>query len=487
MTEAAIIVDRKGLAKKLANRPKAFIIYELLQNAWDEPGVTRVVVKVNMMPARPICAISVEDDSPDGFQDLASVYTMFRDSKKAPDPTKRGRFEMGEKLVLALAIRAQVTSTTGTVTFNGDERTQSRARRERGTLFEGSFRITRDELVELDKAVKMLEGPAGIETTFNGHKLTPRVVEHSFETTLQTVKSDEEGQLSTTQRKTEVRVYAVREGEVGYIFEMGIPVVPTGDPWHYDVQQRVPVNWERDNVPPAYLRTLRVEVLNAMHTRMTPEMAAQPWVTDAIDDKRCSGDAVTSVVKDRFGEKAVIYDPSDAEGTKIAMSQGYTVIPGGAFSKEAWRNIRAAEAALPAGQVTPSPRPYDPEGHPEKVIPREEWTPYMHARAEFSSDLFTKLTSENCYVVIVNEPQVNWAANFGPGGPLGFRLCLNYGRLGKSWFALPNRDETVLDLLLHEYVHHTVEDHLSDEMHKTATRLGARLTNLALNEPEFFT
>jgi len=487
MTEAALVVDRKGLARKLANRPKAFIIYELLQNAWDEDGVTKVKVTAEMLPGKAVCVITVEDDSPEGFQDLTSVYTMFKDSKKAPDPTKRGRFEMGEKLVLATALRAQVCSTKGTIIFDGDERKHSRMKLDKGTAFEGEFRMTRDEFTAVIEAVQMLAVPEHIETFFNGEKLVPRVVEKTFETTLQTVKADEEGRLSTTQRKTEVRVYGLRDGEVGYIFEMGIPVVPTGDPWHYDVQQRVPVNWERDNVPPAFLRTLRVEVLNAMHTRMTPEMAAQPWVTDALDDKRCSSDAVTSVVHDRFGEKAVIYDPSDAEGTKIAVSQGYTVIPGGAFSKEAWRNIRAAEVVLPAGQVTPSPKPYDPEGNPEKVIPRGEWTPFMHRRAEFAMDLFTKLTSDQCFVVIVNEPQVSWLANFGPtGSPLGSRLCLNFGRLGRDWFSLPNRDEKVLDLLLHEYVHHTVRDHLSHEMHETATKLGARLANLALNEPEFF-
>jgi hypothetical protein len=69
---------------------------------------------------------------------------------------------------------------------------------------------------------------------------------------------------------------------------------------------------------------------------------------------------------------------------------------------------------------------------------------------------------------------------------LGYRLCLNYGRLGKAWFARPKRDIEVLDLLIHEFAHRDVHDHLSDEMHKTATRIGAQLANLALDDPEFF-
>lgn len=487
MSEPAFIVDRQGLAKKLANRPKAFILYELLQNAWDEDA-TEVKVTAHMKPGRPVCQITVEDDSPEGFQDLTSVYTLFKDSKKAPDPTKRGRFEMGEKLVIALATYAEVCSTKGTVIFEKGKRRHIPAKTQKGTIFEGEFNMSREVFAELCVAMQNIAVPERIKTFFNGVLLQPRVVLHTFETTLQTVKSDGDGSLTPTQRKTLVRVYEPREFERGHIYEMGIPVVETDDQWHYDVQQRVPVNWERDNVPPAYLRTLRVEVLNAMHDRMpSGHTTTAPWVTDALNDVRCSPEAVRAVVTKRFGEKVVINDPSDPEGTKIAMSQGYEVIPGGAFSKAAWDNVRAAKAALPAGQVTPSPKPYDPNGNPEKVIERSEWTPDMHRIAEFASDLFCKLVADDCFVVIVDEPNAPWLANFGPTPlALGSRLCLNYGRLGKVWFERPKRSVQVLGLLLHEYIHHTVSDHLSHEMHETATELGAKLTNLALDEPEFF-
>jgi hypothetical protein len=486
MTEAALIVDRQGLAKKLANRPKAFIIYELLQNAWDEEGVTKVVVNAEMGAGKAVCFITVEDDAPEGFQDLTSVYTMFKDSKKAPDPTKRGRFEMGEKLVLALAIRAEVRSTKGVITINGDGRRHSRVRREKGTVFEGAFRMTREEYAELELAVQMLAVPEHIETIFNGRKLEPRIAKHTFETPLQTVRSDNHGQLHTTHRKTTVKLYEVRKGEIGHVFEMGIPVVETGDLWHYDVQQRVPVNWERNNVPPSFLRTLRVEVLNALPAEVTwRDGASAAWVTDAMDDARCSPEAVQAVVTGRFGDKAVVYDPSDPEGSKIAVTKGYTVIPGGAFSKEAWDNIRSAKAVLPAGQVTPSPRAYDPNGRPENVV--TAWTPDMKRRAEFAQVLFRHLVSRECVVVIANEPKAAWSANFGPYLDREmFRLCLNYGHLGETWFALPNRAEEVLDLLLHEFCHYEVKDHLSHAMHELATKLGARLANLALSRPELF-
>jgi hypothetical protein len=261
--------------------------------------------------------------------------------------------------------------------------------------------------------------------------------------------------------------------------------VPTADKWHYDVQQRVPVNWERSNVPPSYLKTLRVEVVNAMASKLDKVEAVQPWVTEAIADERCEAVALKDVMVKRFGERAVIADPSDPEGTKIAMSRGYTVIPGGALPKGAWTNIKASGAVLPAGQVTPSPKPYDPDGRPENVKPREEWTPDMLRIATFSEALFEKLTGHTCQVYIVSEATASWVANFQKG-LTGTQLCLNFGRLGKSWFFEPKRSERVLDLLLHEFAHNAVSDHLSHQFHEECSRLGAKLANLCLDEPELF-
>src|SRR5688572_4136904 len=470
MSDPALVVDRKGLARKLAHRPKAFLLYELLQNAWDE-DVRVVRATVEPVPFKAECLIVVEDDSPEGFADLASVYTLFKDSKKAPDPTKRGRFEMGEKLVIAAAIRATLTTTKGTVYFEGDTRRETREKTKKGSRFEGLFRLTRQEVDELLAAARLLAPPMDVRTYLNGVELMRREPVGSFQATLATIRADEDGQLSPTQRRTVVRLYEVLPGETAHVYEMGIPVLATGDQWHYDVQQRVPVNWERDNVPPAFLRALRVHALNAMYERLDAEQATASWVAEASEDTRCQPEAIGAVVEARFGEKVVTNDPSDPEGTKIAISKGYTVIPGGAFSKAAWANVRASGAALPAGQVTPSPKPYDPDGRPENVIPESEWTLDMRRMADFSSLLFSRLCQKRCHVVIVREPRASWDANFGAEGS-GHRLCLNYGSLGKRWFARPKRDPEVLDLLLHEFCHLDVQDHLSAEMHEAATRLG---------------
>ncbi len=284
-------VDKAGLAKLMAGRSKAFIVYELLQNAWDQ-NVTRVDVTLVPLAGSRNVRITVTDDDPDGFADLRDAYTLFAASRKKDNAEQRGRFNIGEKLVLALAKRAMIETTTGPVVFTATGRHKQQSKREAGSRFEADVSMTRAEMTEIDRAVKLLIPPDGIFTTYNGCFFPPRIPVASFEETLPTVVADEAGVLRKTNRKTLVRVYEPAEGEPAMLYEMGIPVVETGDRFHVDVQQKVPLNMDRDNVTPAYLRTVRVAVLNATHHLIDQEDAPQTWVREACSDDRARSEAV---------------------------------------------------------------------------------------------------------------------------------------------------------------------------------------------------
>jgi len=59
--------------------------------------------------------------------------------------------------------------------------------------------------------------------------------------------ADENGILRSRKRTTKVRLFEVPIGGA-YLYEMGMPVVPIDCKWSVDVQQKVPLNIERDNV-----------------------------------------------------------------------------------------------------------------------------------------------------------------------------------------------------------------------------------------------
>ena len=72
------------------------------------------------------------------------------------------------------------------------------------------------------------------------------------------------------------------------LYELGIPVVETGDKWHYDIGQKVPLTLDRENVQPSFLRQIRVAVFNRMHRQLAPKDVNSAWAETAIASPDCA-------------------------------------------------------------------------------------------------------------------------------------------------------------------------------------------------------
>lgn len=476
-------VDKEGLAKLVERRGKAFVVHELLQNAWDCEGVSFVTVKLTPEAGRPLARLVVEDDHPDGFKDLSHAYTLFAESEKKTDAARRGRFNLGEKLVLSLCEHATITSTKGAVYFDNEGRHTGRQKTVTGTRFEALVRMTRSELEEVLASLTRLIPP--VPTSVNGRPLAERrpakIINDVF---LLTELADESGFLRRRHRDTNVEVYVPRQGEKATLYEMGIPVMELGDdPYHVNVMQKVPLSMERDAVTPSYLRDVRAAVLDHMHTNLSAEHARGKWASDAIEESS-NKEAVRSIVVKRYGENTVTFDPSDREANNIATAKGFTVISGGAFTSEAWDKIREAEVALPAGQVTPSPKPFHPDGEPLKLVPPEEWSPRMIAFAAMVGHLAMELEEIDVGVCFTSDRGWRFSAAYGKVSSAAGTMTVNAGSLGQSFFE-PGNLSAQLRLFTHELGHH-FGHHLEEDYHEALCRLSGKLAVAALNHPDWF-
>ncbi|MFN7971251.1 MAG: hypothetical protein U0166_02725 [Acidobacteriota bacterium] len=313
--------------------------------------------------------------------------------------------------------------------------------------------------------------PEGVTVTFNGERLEPRVPDRVFEATLTTEIADTSGALRRTRRKTSIRLYTPRHGESAWIYELGIPVVETGDRWGVDIQQKVPLGKDRDNVPPAFLQEVRTAVLNEVHASIAPDDAAEPWVRAAAGDPRCSDEATRSVVTHRFTDRRVAFDPSDLEANHRAVAAGYMVVSGGSMSAGEWCNARRAGAVLPAGKVTGTSRPL--AGGPlVEIVPEEAWTPGMREIAAYAMSVARLLIGRDIAIRIVRDMGGGFDASYGDGV-----LTFNLRALGASWFER-GITEAVDELLLHELAHEHEGNHLSDGFHAAICRLAARMIRL---------
>lgn len=215
-----------------------------------------------------------------------------------------------------------------------------------------------------------------------------------------------------------------------------------------NVQQKVPLNFDRDNVRPSYLSRIHALVLEATKTQLTAEDVNQSWVKVAVQERGgdLSNETVTRIADLRFGAKRVVYDPS-------------------------------ADAILPAGQVTPS-RPGT--SIPRVVVSEEEWTPSMKALAELCTATAPHVIGVKVKVEFFNNPTVGAVATYGAR-----TISFNVGRLGRKWFFESSMAK-ILSVVVHEFAHEVSGNHLSQEYYDALTDIGAKMVALALGDSSIF-
>lgn len=489
-------VGLRQIAERLVERRGFGIIgAELYQNVMDTDA-TECVITIYKTPGRPTAILTVSDNDPKGFHDLTHAWTLYAPSAKKADPEKAGRFNLGEKYVLSFCRDASIHTTTGLVVFDDQGRKEyPRRKRDFGTEFVATIDCTTERLQQFVEFMNRLIVKPGLTVSVNGVTLKHRSPVASFTAKLPTEIADGEGHLKRTVRNCEVELHEVGEGEVAMLYELGIPVVETGDRWHYNVMQKVPLNTERDNVTPAYLRDLRAFVFNHTHNMISEEDTETAWVNEAAESDKATADAVETFRVKKFGEKSVSEDPFNPEANAEAMAAGYTVIPRHGLTPGQRDNLKrhnfllSSTAAFPtAGAGAYSD---DPDAKPVEPIPQSEWTEGMRLVHAYTERVATKLLGKKVVVEFVKvDPRMcgvePWRACYGRRHLLRSSMFhFNVGVLGLKWFDGGVRCE-VDELIIHELGHEYEGNHLSEGYYRGLCKLGARMKELALTEPGLF-
>ena len=461
---------KKDCNKSKSEKDKFFIIKELVSNSFDE-DITVCNLWVHKTTQYQ-SYISCLDNSKDGFRDLKDSYTMFAPSYKKGIVEKRGRFNVGEKFALAMFKYAHIKSTTGSVKFLDDgSRKRSSIRTVEGTEFYGELKLSWDEIRELKDKARTIIPPVGVKYSVNNEIINRPHTYKFFTENLPTVVSDDEGNLVRSSRNTNIELFKT---DKHFIYEMGIPVVETDIGFSINVDQKIPLNKDRDNVSPSYLKKLKTYVLNHTSSELTEEQSKSSWVTEALED--ADVDAVKDVVESRYGEDAVVFDMSDSEANKKAFADDVNVITGGSFNSKVWDNIKRAreehqDFARPSGSVGKYASPTLTGGAKEI----DTYTDGMKEVIDYAKELHLYLFNSSCSVSIHDG---NGAlATYGRGN-----LQFSYKMLGKKWFDLANNKQRILELIIHEFGHWYSGDHLSERYYDGLCEIGAKLIMRESNE-----
>ena len=457
-------VSKEGLKELQLGKPKHFVARELIQNAWDEETKNCVF---DTWWSRGLCIICVSDDSPEGFKDLRDAFTLFSSTSKRKDPSKRGRFNIGEKQAFAICESATITTTKGTIIFDQSGRTQNNEKTKKGSSIEVRIKMTEDEFDEMIGMVKSYLTPRNIEFWVNGEQIHYRkpfkIITASLPTEIERNKI-----LKRVQRQTKIHILKSRT-ETRRLYEMGIPITEIDCEFDIDVQQKIPLSIDRDTVPQSYLSSLFAEVLNRTFEDIDSEDSSQVWIRQATGDKRIKAEAIKEVIKKRFGEKVVVANPFDKSSIDDAISDGYKVITGNELSKEEWENVRKADAV-----------PSSSELFGKSFVGS---TPVKPTPAMLRVSELTKKIAKRCLGISVNVHFREWEGS--TGAQYGDKtVTFNVRSLGIKFFQEPV-SKHVLDLIIHELAHEKGR-HTEKIYHETLTKIAGELIMTALEEPEFF-
>jgi hypothetical protein len=458
-------VSKEGLRELQEGKPKHFIARELIQNCWDEQ--TRVC-QFNAFWNKGIARVTVLDDNPAGFKNLSDAFTLFQKTAKRGDPSKRGRFNIGEKQVLSLCNEAKIKTTKGTIIFDKTGRRTSRIKSESGSRITISFKTNKSDFDEMLSVVKKYLVPQNIDFFVNGEKVSYRKPYKIITATLLT-ENEVNGIFKRVQRKTDIHI--LKTDDKPMLYEMGLPVTNIDCQFDIDVQQKVPLAIDRDTVPVPYLKALFAEVLNATYEDVNSENSSEVWIRQAVGDKRIGREAVKEIVKKRFGDKVVVANPFDPNSIDEAISNKYNVVYGSEMSKEEWENIRRAEAISSSTDLFGKKGVADWEHYPP--------TPEMEKVAALAKKIAKRVLGINLKVKFVKSPDTYEAADFGYN-----TLTFNVSKLGKKFFDRIVSEE-IIELILHELGHHAGH-HTEMSYHKLLTRMAGQLVMIALDEPDFF-
>ena len=361
---------------------------------------------------------------------------------KRMDPTRRGRFNIGEKEVVSVALEAEIPDGWLTVVFPAaGGRGVRRNRRGRGTVVtalllgrRASRGVVRDaHAIQADRLPPGGQRQGGAQTGACVNRAGPPS-DSPAERAGRAAEADPPGHGHRRSRPRR---------ETGWLYELGIPIQAVDALYDVDVAQKVPMPPNRDTVGKAYLQDIYAEMLNAAYSQLRGEDFAAQWVRTALEDDRVTPAAVKAAVTGRYGEKVTIWS-SDTDSNMRATEAGYEVLHPRSMSPEERKSLRergevrgALELFPPSGKQAPREAEDSELTEDHRAFAR--WTVKLAAFAGLDATVefvFDKQARyDACCTASTDTPQVTY----------------NLSRLEPGFFA--ERGPEQLALVIHELGH----------------------------------
>ena len=460
-------VDAAGYRAQMAEMKPVKTVYELIANANDEDSVKEFSLNIEWLPEANL-RIGYQDDGA-GFKKVSDVWTMYGHSERRSDPTKSGRFNLGEKEFLVLAKYAEIETfdrkekRRRRFVFENNTRTEDDdiCKLDKGTRIVAMFdRWSKEQYAEICKDIKNIYVKPNKTCTINGQIVNNAKPHMTFTAELPTLIAAQAGQpLSKVVREAEIDLYDKKTPDsVGYLFENGLPIQKQSPrtKWHVNVNQKVPLAPTRVSVPSSYWHKVCGAVLNNTVDELDHEDSGRNWVAEGMN--YATKDTAKSWLKIKFPDKDpdnICLGGSDHQANEECLLAGGGVISQGTLDKE------AREHLMSLGVVERASEKYGEKGgdvsgryaETEKIVkPNDAMIAYAIVCTKVAKDCIG--VTPTIRFVKSNRPATAWYNRDAPReyGRVTQVLTFNVKHLGMTFFNSWN--ERNVQLLIHELAHH---------------------------------
>lgn len=309
-------ISTQGFASMNSARPPEHLFKELLQNALDSIDIEKSGI-IQLMFSLQSERFFIEcRDNGSGIEDLSDLRVLYL-THKTDSHLKRGRFGRGFKEALCVAKCASVVSNSSQIEFFYEQGEPVSKKFDlasenhiTGTVVRMEMPWTEDVISKLNSYFGTFLIPKHISLLVNGKPIHSRDSKSFVEASLPTEIYDYQTQSwKKPTRKTVIRLIPTQDAEKPKIYEMGIPVaeIEWNVPFHCDIQQRVPMNPNRDAVSSGYALKLQTACLPTLLEIMTPAEVRQDWVGSA--GIKCEPKIQKQIIEKGFGAKIALSVP----------------------------------------------------------------------------------------------------------------------------------------------------------------------------------
>ena len=474
MSKNRFEVSTKGMAELQSGREPWQLAKELVSNAWDE---TTTRCTVNVVNLSPMTARITVTDNGSGFSDIEDAWTLMGHTNKRMNANSRGRFNVGEKELISIAVEATIRTAGKIIHFPKEGGRSVRTDRSpiKGTEVECIVRWGSRQVENCIEGLKDLLPPKGMEYIVNGETVRYTKPLKTIQGTLETIIQESlDEPMRNVRRSTDIEIYnGALPGHK--VYEMGIPIQDVECQFSINILQKVPMPPNRDVVRDKYLKELYAIVAEAMIDFVPDDRASDGWIRLAVESNKLPTTTIGAIKTKRFGEKAVLWS-SDTEANETAEHKGFRVIPKNTLSPE--EKTAYAEVGVVSSKTEFGSKFSGCGSASSNEIPEGKWGADVTNVANYAKWLAQQVMGHSVTVTVYSEISDHAAARCN-----GRQLYFNKVGLSNAWFE--HITEKTTSLLLHEFAHSMGDGH-DTSYNNNLSDISAKAVHLACQHPEDF-